>query len=117
MMRFLADENFSVPILAGLRRRLPDLDIVHIHELGMDRTPDPDILIWAAAENRVVITHDADTMPDYAYQRLRDGLPMPGMVVVPSTMPIGQAIEGLLLIIGSSFDDEWANLVRYLLPG
>ena len=52
-MQFLADENFSVSILTGLRRRRPDLDIVHIHELGMDRTPDPDILIWAAAENRV----------------------------------------------------------------
>ena len=117
MIRFLADENFRVPILVGLRRRQPDLDIVHIHELGMDETPDPDILVWAAAENRVVITHDAGTMPDYAYQRLRDGLPMPGMVVVPSTMPIGQAIEGLLLITGGSFADEWANLVRYLLPG
>ena len=93
-MRFLADENFSVSILTGLRRRLPDLDIIHIHELGMDRTPDPDILVWAAAENRVVITHDAKTMPDYAHQRLRVGLPMPGMVVVPDVMPIGQAIEG-----------------------
>ena len=117
MIRFLDDENFKVPILTGLRRRRPDLDIVHIHELGMDQTPDPDILVWAAAENRVVITHDADTMPDYAYQRLRAGLPMPGMVVVPGTMPIGQAIEGLALLIGGSFDDEWANLVRHLLPG
>ena len=116
-MRFLADENFSVPILTGLRRRLPDLDIIHIHELGMDRTPDPDILVWAAAENRVVITHDADTMPDYAYQRLQAGLPMPGMVVVPDVMPIGQAIERLALLIGGSFDDEWAGLVRHLLPG
>ena len=114
MTRFLADENFSVPILTGLRRRLPDLDIVHIHELGMDRTPDPDILIWAAAENRVVITHDAKTMPDYAHQRLRAGLPMPGMVVVRHTMPIGPAIEGLALLIGGSFDDEWANQVRRL---
>ena len=83
----------------------------------MDRTPDPDILIWAAAENRVVITHDAKTMPDYANQRLRAGLPMPGMVVVPDVMPIGQAIEGLALLIGGSFDDEWANLVRRLLTG
>ena len=113
-MRFLADENFSVPILAGLRRRRTDLDIVHIHELGMDRTPDPDILVWAAAENRVVITHDARTMPKYAHQRQRAGLPMPGMVVVPDTMPIGRVIEELLLLIGTIFDDEWAELVRYL---
>ena len=65
-MQFLADENFSVPILRGLRRRQPDLDIVHIHELGMDETPDPDILVWAAAENRVVITHDVKSMPEFA---------------------------------------------------
>ena len=114
MIRFLADENFSVPIMTGLRRRLPDLDIIHIHELGMDRTPDPDILVWAAAENRVVITHDAKTMPNYAHERLRAGLPMPGMVVVPDTMPIGRAIEDLALLIGGIFDEEWADWVRYL---
>ena len=113
-MQFLADENFSVPILTGLRRRQPDLDIVHIHELGMDRTPDPDILVWAAAENRVVVTHDAKTMPNYAHERLRAGLPMPGMVVVPDMMPIGRAIEELLLLIGTISDDEWADWVRYL---
>ena len=56
-------------------------------------------------------------MPDYAHHRLRAGLPMPGMVVVPETMPIGQAIEKLALLIGGSFDDEWDNLVRHLLPG
>ena len=113
-MQFLADENFSVPILTGLRRRLPDLDIVHIHELGMDRTPDPDILVWAAAENRVVVTHDAKTMPNYAHERLRAGRPMPGMVVVPDMMPIGRAIEELWLLIGTIFDAEWADQVRYL---
>ena len=113
-MQFLADENFSVSILTGLRQRRLDLDIVHIHELGMDGTLDPDILVWAAAENRVVITHDVRTMPNYAHQRQRAGLPMPGMVVVPDTMPIGRAIEELALLIGGIFDDEWANWVRYL---
>ena len=100
--------------MTGLRRRLPDLDIIYIHELGMDGTPDPDILVWAAAENRVVVTHDAKTMPNYAHERLRAGLPMPGMVVVPDMMPIGRAIEELLLLIGTISDDEWADQVRYL---
>ena len=53
-------------------------------------------------------------MPNYAHQRQRAGLPMPGMVVVPDTMPIGRAIEELALLIGGIFDDEWADWVRYL---
>ena len=39
---------------------------------------------------------------------------MPGVLVVPTTMPIGAAIEELSTIAVASEPDEWADRVVYL---
>ena len=39
---------------------------------------------------------------------------MPGVVVVHWNMSIGQAIEGLLEMIGASLEGEWENQIRYV---
>jgi hypothetical protein len=33
MLRFAADENFNADIVRGLRRRLPELDIVRVQDV------------------------------------------------------------------------------------
>jgi Domain of unknown function (DUF5615) len=43
-MRLLADENFNGSILRGLIRRLPDIDIVRIQDVGLIHADDPTIL-------------------------------------------------------------------------
>lgn len=57
-MNFLADMGISPKTVAHLR----DLghDAVHLHEQGLDRLPDPEILEKARTENRVLLTHDLD---------------------------------------------------------
>ena len=114
MTRFLADENFNFDIVQGLRRRLPSLDLVRIQELGLSRAVDPDILEFAANIGRVVLTHDVNTMTKFAYQRLDVAMSLPGVVAVPDTLPVGRAIEDLILMIGGSLEHEWENQVRYL---
>ena len=42
-------------------------------------TPDPDILARAAAEGRIVLTHDRNTMTGFAATRVNAGQPMPGL--------------------------------------
>ena len=72
---------------------------------------------WFWSERRKwagLLTRDYGDMPFYIDERLRAGLPMPGAVQIPWTLPLGQAIEGLLLLIGGSFEDEWENRVHYL---
>lgn len=39
---------------------------------------------------------------------------MSGVLVVPTTMPIGAAIEELSAIAAASEPDEWANRVVYV---
>lgn len=113
MLNLVIDENFNGDILRGLRRRLPALDFVRVQDVGLGETPDPDILAWAAVEGRVVLTHDRDTMPNFAYERVRAGESMSGVFVVSDLMPTGQAIDEILLAVQCLSPDECKDLVRF----
>ena len=115
MLLLAADENFNGEIVRGLLRRFADLDIVRIQDApGMLGADDPTVLEWAAAEGRILLTHDRATMPDFAYQRVLAGQQMPGLFVVNDRHPVGQVIDELALILTCSEQDEWANRVVYL---
>lgn len=113
MLRLISDQNFNGRILRGLRRRLPEVDLVRAFDLALDRATDPDFLRRAAEEDRIVLTHDVNTMPKFAYDRVRAALAMPGVFLVAKTMPIGQAIDELLLAVACYSADEVRNLVTY----
>ena len=55
-MRFLADMGVSPRTVDFLR----DLqhDATHLHEEGLDRLPDSDVLTKARREGRALLTHD-----------------------------------------------------------
>jgi hypothetical protein len=71
-------------------------------------------LAWAAAHNRVVITHNVNTMTRYAYTRLEAGQPVPGVVIVPKELAIGSAIEELVILLTCSSPEEFPNRVIHL---
>jgi hypothetical protein len=114
MLRLLADENFNNQIVRGILRRNPKIDIVRVQDVGLSEADDPTVLDWAAQQNRVLLTNDVTTMTRYAYERVRAGLPMPGVFEVSRSVPIGLAIEEILLIAECSRDGEWEGQVRYL---
>lgn len=114
MLRLLADENFNADIVRGLLLRQPDLDLVRVQEVGLAGADDPDILTWAAENDRIVLTHDRATMPDFAYQRIAEGEPMPGLFNLNERLPVGQAIQEILLMIACSEQAEWNGRVIYV---
>ena len=114
MLRLAADENLNNNIVRGLLRRQPELDIVCIQDVGLSGADDPTVLEWAAQEGRVLLTHDVSTITRYAYERVRAGQPMPGVFEVSRNVPIGRAIEDILLLAEYSLDGEWEGQVRYL---
>lgn len=114
MLKLAADENFNNGIVRGLLRRNPTLDIVRVQDVGLSGADDAAVLAWAATEGRVLLTHDVTTMTRYAYERVARGEPLPGVFEVARTVPIGVAIEDILLLAESSFEGEWAGQVRYL---
>jgi predicted nuclease of predicted toxin-antitoxin system len=58
MLRPLADENFNSDIVRGLLLRQPNLDIARVQDVGLAGADDPEVLAWAAENNRIVLTHD-----------------------------------------------------------
>lgn len=114
MLLLAADENFNNNIVRGLLRRNPDLDVVRIQDVGLSGADDPDILEWTAQEGRILLTHDVSTITHFAYERVRAGKPMPGVFEVSRSVPVGVAIEDILLLAECSLDGEWEGQVRYL---
>ncbi len=115
MLKLAADENFDGKILQGVLGQLPDLDIVRIQDTALYGASDPKILEWTAQEQRVLLTHDVNTMIGFAYDRIREGKHLAGVLEVHDTIPVGQAIESIVLMIECSFEHEWENQVRYVL--
>lgn len=114
MIRFLLDENFNGKIVRGLRARQPDVDMIRVQDLELYGADDPKVLEWAAQEERILLTHDLNTMTKYATERIEQELPMAGVILVRDTLPVSKVIDDLLTILGASEASEWENRIDFL---
>jgi hypothetical protein len=114
MLRLTTDEDVHDDIIRGLRRREPSLDIIRVVDVGLDHTPDPLILEWAAGEGRVLITGDLNTMVGFAWGRVRSGLPMPGVLALLENVGIGRVIDDTLLAAQCYTADQMKDQVLYI---
>ena len=114
MIRFLADEDFNNHVVKGLRRRTPRTEIVRVQDVGLGGAKDWAVLAWAAANERMVVTHDISTMPDFADQRIEAGQHMPGVIVASRGLSTASVIEDLSLLSECSIEGEWEGRVIYL---
>lgn len=113
-LRFAADENFNGKIVRGLFRVVPNLDLVRLQDTSLAGSGDGDVLAWAARENRVVLTHDVGTMAKAAWDRVRAGLPMKGVIEVDGDQPIGAVITDLQLLALAGSPAELEGQVLFL---
>ena len=114
MTRFLVDEDFNNDIVRGLLRRVVDLDLVRVQDIGMRGADDDAVLALAANEGRVLLTHDVSTLIGQAYERVRLGENMTGVIAVAQSVPVGVAIEDLVLVAECSSSEEWRDQVRHI---
>ena len=114
MFRLLTDENFNRKILRGLRRRIADLDYLVVQDAGLSGTKDPLLLELAAIADRVLVSHDVNTMKRYANVRLAAGLKMPGLVLVPNDLSIGRAVNDLEILIACSSEEDMKNQIFHI---
>jgi predicted nuclease of predicted toxin-antitoxin system len=114
MIKLLADENFDNNIVRGLFRRNPEIDIVRVQDVGLSGKDDPTVLEWAAQEERILLTHDVATITRYAYDRVRQGQPMPGVIEISTDAPIGRVIEDVLLLAECGQKGELEGQIQYL---
>lgn len=114
MLKLAADEDFNNRIVRGLLRRAPDIDLKRVQDAGLLAANDPSVLEWAAGEGRVLLTHDVTTMKRHAFARISAGLPMPGVFEIAQALPIGVAIDEILILVECSLESEWEGQVRFL---
>lgn len=113
-MRFLTDEDFDNDILRAILRQLPKLDVVRVQDVELMNVEDSLILACAAQQNRVMLTHDVNTMNGSAFRRVREGLPMPGVIAVRKLAPIADSITDLIYIVQIAEDADFRDQVRYV---
>lgn len=113
-VKYLFDEDLNGRIVRGVRRRISDLDSITVQEVDLPEASDAAVLDWAAVQGRIVITHDHRTMRPFAEDRLKTGLPMTGLILVPQTTALGQVIDDLVLIAEATTAEEWKGTIVFL---
>jgi hypothetical protein len=88
-IRFLADANLDHDIVAGVLRRKPQIDF----EAGIlpDGMKDPEVLAVAASVGCILVSFDVTTMPRHFVDFVARQ-PSPGLILIPASVSIGQAI-------------------------
>ena len=116
MLRLATDADVHGDIVRGLFRRIPDIDLVRVQEVLPEGIPDPEVLAWAAKEGRVLVSNDRNTMVGFAYERMREKKPMPGLVVTTNEQTVGSTIDDILIITQYMLADEMITQGVVYLP-
>jgi hypothetical protein len=114
MLRLVSDEDVHDDIIRGLRRREPALDVVRVVDVGLEHTPDPIILAWAAGQGRILITGDLNTMVGFAWARVRSAQAMPGVLALLENVGVGRVIDDILLVALCSAAEDIKDQVLFI---
>jgi hypothetical protein len=112
-VKFQADADLDGRIIRGLKRRLPEIEILTADQANLAGLSDPEVLEVASLSGRILVTHDHHTMPGHFGQFIASRNSS-GVIVVPKSLPIGTAIEELSLIWLASDAAEWPNRLMWI---
>jgi len=113
-IRFLADADLNQAIVKGVRGREPALDLMSAAEAHLEGLSDLEVIVFAASQGRILISHDTSTMPVHFAGYLRTGGGSPGVLLVRQRASYGQVIEAILTIWSASNAAEWVDQIYYL---
>jgi hypothetical protein len=114
VIRFAADENFNNDILHAIWRTEFTVDIIRVQDSEASGFEDPELLRWLAKENRILLTHDVNTIPGFIKDLLAEGVTLSGIFLVHLSKPIAAVAQDILLIARCSSLEEWTNQLWYL---
>lgn len=115
-VRFLLDENLSPRFKNALLRHNPAIDVLRVGDAGTPPlgTLDPDILHYAAQQQRVLVTENRKSMPTHVTAFLAAGEHTWGVLRISARATFGMIIEELALIWEASEAEEWIDQFRWL---
>jgi hypothetical protein len=75
---------------------------------------DPDLLLWAEREQRILVTHDPDTMPAHLADHLAAGRHSPGVFMVRRHSTLPQIVSFLRDAAYASEPPEWQDRIQFI---
>jgi predicted nuclease of predicted toxin-antitoxin system len=112
-IRFQADADLHAPIIKGLKRRERLIDFATAHQSGLAGLGDQEVLALAAANLRVLVSHDVSTMPG-EFLAFIQNQPSPGVILISQEFSYRDAIEGLLRVWSTTEAEDWNNVLSFL---
>ena len=89
------------------------MDFLAAQRVIPESMSDPDVLALAATMDRVLVSHDLETMPGHFYRFLQRSA-SPALILIPQGRPIGQAIEDLRTVWTCLEAQEFESRIAYL---
>jgi hypothetical protein len=112
-IRFQADGDLNEDIVTGVIRRVPEIDFQTATDAQLSGVVDEQVLVFCADEGRVLVSHDWQTMP-YHFADFIAGQTSPGVLIIPQSLEVREAIEELILLWSASEAEEYVNNIRRL---
>jgi hypothetical protein len=81
---------------------------------GLPGIADPDVLDLAAAQDRILVSHDTSTMPLHFASFVNQGKQSPGLFLVAQQALVRDVIEVLILVWSASSPADWVNQIHHL---
>jgi hypothetical protein len=112
-IRFQADADLNQVIVSAVVRRAPAIDFRTAASAGLAGLNDTQVLVLAAIDGRVLVTHDQSTMPRH-FRQFVHSQRSTGVIVVPQHLPVRDAADDLILIWTATNAEEWIDRLAFL---
>ncbi|MDX2269245.1 MAG: DUF5615 family PIN-like protein [Bryobacter sp.] len=110
-IRYLADCDLHAAIVGGVLRVEPSISFTTADEAGLRELGDKDVLRIATQRESVLVTHDAASMPIHFGAYLMEGNFSFGVIVIPQSMGLRDAIERLVWNWAHLTQEDWLNRI------
>ena len=119
-LRFLLDENQRGLLWRAIQRHNRSsndpLDAIRVGDppdlpLG---SSDPEILLWAEREGRILVTFDKTTMASHLADHLQAGGRSPGIFMLRRASQLPQVVAHLALADTASEPSEWQDRIEFI---
>jgi Domain of unknown function (DUF5615) len=121
MLRLLLDEHISRKVANQVKKGIPGLDVLSIHDWENGRflaTNDGEILRVAARHNLTLVTYDQNTIFTHMAEIVSEGCDHGGIVVIDGKTirqsDIGGLVKALCWLYEAESRADWKNRTVYL---
>ncbi len=119
-LRFVLDEHYLGPLWRAIQHHnaggVYPIDATRVGDPpDLPRgTQDPDLLIWAEREGRIILSDDRRTLLSYLTLHLQSGRHSPGVILIRPGFTLGELVAELVLIAHAGDPADYADWRQFI---